>query len=315
LAGASGTVPPLAQVIPSTTSDVTDPHLPEIRTGTTLAPWANPATPFALLVTATIAPARLVPCQEEGRDRIRCAAGVCVPPIAGVARVVVGAVAIVGANQFFDEVVPGKDVGFQVAVSNDPRIDHGDHHTATVGEIPGVDGTGGLARKVPLIGKLGVVGNQAWLHDRIDFDGRDVGVGRDASHQLFRFGPVQRDAGADHVCAHRHGAHVMQCLRWLVDAPWHGGNDALQDSFQARRAEGRCAASAQLDDEAIGAHACLQGRRIHDGMLRGSGPTLRREQGGCQSECESPAVTHVPPDAEPESDISSSRCACAGYSL
>ncbi len=45
LAGAPGTEPPEAQMIPSAISEVEPPHFPSTRTGTTLASYATPATP------------------------------------------------------------------------------------------------------------------------------------------------------------------------------------------------------------------------------------------------------------------------------
>ena len=41
------------------------PHLPSTRRGRIFAPWAMPATPVALLVSAAIVPATCVPCQLD----------------------------------------------------------------------------------------------------------------------------------------------------------------------------------------------------------------------------------------------------------
>src|SRR5262245_36945303 len=64
-AGTRATLPPDAQVIASTMSDVRPPHLPSTRTGRILAFGAIPATPTPLLLSAAIVPATWVPCQLE----------------------------------------------------------------------------------------------------------------------------------------------------------------------------------------------------------------------------------------------------------
>ncbi len=64
-AGMPATVPPDAQVMASTMSEVVPPHLPSTRTGWIFALYAMPATPLALLVAAAMVPATWVPCQEE----------------------------------------------------------------------------------------------------------------------------------------------------------------------------------------------------------------------------------------------------------
>ena len=65
LVGTPETLPPDAQMMASAMSDSEPPHAPSTRTGTTLAPYATPATPLALLVSAATVPVTWVPCQLE----------------------------------------------------------------------------------------------------------------------------------------------------------------------------------------------------------------------------------------------------------
>ena len=61
--GTPGTVPPEAQVMPATMSEVQPPPVPSTRTCWTLTSGATPTTPIPLLPIALIVPATCVPCQ------------------------------------------------------------------------------------------------------------------------------------------------------------------------------------------------------------------------------------------------------------
>ena len=94
-------------------SALVPPHLPSTRTGTVLTNQFVPATPAPLLVLTTpIVPATWLPCQLllVGR-RVVSPAFACHDGIAGIGRIGIAPVAVVGNERIGDHVEAGREVG------------------------------------------------------------------------------------------------------------------------------------------------------------------------------------------------------------
>src|SRR5207342_1829404 len=169
-------------------------------------------------------------------------------PVARIARIAVAAVAVVRHGGVDDEVVAREDVGVEVAVVGDARVEHGHHAAGAVGHVPrlvGLDAVG--ARIAPLLAVVGVVRGQVRLVELVEFDVFDVLVGGDLAHQAFGLGAVELAIRLHHVGTQRHAAQMAQGQCLARDAGLAGAHQCSLGLAGV----GAFGAGTVLDDEAV----------------------------------------------------------------
>ena len=179
--------------------------------------------------------ARHVGAVPVGGGRLRTGEALVVyGPVAGVGRVGVAAVAVVGERRLSDEVVAGQHVSVQVRVSGDAGVQHRHGHALAAGGAPRLQrgdalltGEGPHAvhlRVVDLDGLRGVIHGGVAAH--IGRDGGDLGICAQGVHVLLRLRGGELRGGGDHAGIQRSGADVAGLdVQQLVNA-LHLGGDA-----------------------------------------------------------------------------------------
>ena len=158
-------------------------------------------------------------------------------PVAGVGRVGVAAVAIIGERRLGNEVVAGQHVSVQVRVRGDAGVQHRHGHTLAAGGAPRLQrgdallaGEGPHAvhlRVVDLDGLRGVVHGGVAAH--IGRHGGNLGVRAQGVHVLLRLGGGELRGGGDHAGVQRGGADVAGLnVQQLVDALHVGGDPGVE---------------------------------------------------------------------------------------
>src|SRR5690606_7674362 len=133
------------------------------------------------------------------------AGGVAAVIVARIAGIAVASVAVAGDGGVGDEVVSRQPVGVEVAVADDAGVEHGYHHAAAGGPVPGrgqVQPAGGLV-VVPLRRIARIVGGEQRPVDAVDLDVLDARVRGQLAHQGFGVDPVEAAVDADDVGTHR----------------------------------------------------------------------------------------------------------------
>ena len=155
-------------------------------------------------------------------------------PVAGVGRVGVTAITVVGEGRFGNEVVAGQHVSVQVRVGGNTGVQHRHGHTLAAGGAPRLQGRDTLLagegphtvhlRVVNLDGLRGVIHGGVAAH--IGRHGCNLGVRAQGVHVLLRLGRGESRGGGDHAGIQGGGANVAGLnVQQLIDA-LHVGGDA-----------------------------------------------------------------------------------------
>ncbi len=210
--------------------------------------------------------------------------------VAGVGWVGVAAVAVAGYAGITDEVVAGEDVGVEVTVIGDARVQHRHHHAGAVGLVPGLvgaDAAGGF-EVVPLVAVVvGVVRRQRRVHLLVDLDVFHRRVGGQALHQRFGVRAAKLARGPEHLGAGGGAAHLLQSERPAMQGRCGRG---LQRAVQGGGIVSLGAALAVLHDEAVIALGLLQAGRIDHRQVGGEGAGSRQRKDGGSGGGERPAA-------------------------
>ena len=161
--------------------------------------------------------ARHVSAVPVGGGRLRTGEALVVyGPVAGIGRVGVAAVAVIGERRLSDEVIAGQHVSVQVRVGGNAGVQHRHGHTLAAGGAPRLQrgdalftGEGPHAvhlRVVDLDGFCGAIHGGVAAH--IGRDGGDLGVRTQGVHVLLRLGGGELRGGGDHAGIQRGGADV-----------------------------------------------------------------------------------------------------------
>ena len=179
--------------------------------------------------------ARHVGAVPVGGGRLRTGEALVIyGPVAGVGRVGVAAVAVIGERRFGNEVVAGQHVSVQVRVGGNAGVQHRHGHALAAGGAPRLQSGDALLagegphavhlRVVNLDGLRGVVHGGVAAHIRRH--GGNLGVRAQGVHVLLRLGGGELRGGGDHAGIQRGGADVAGLnVQQLVDA-LHVGGDA-----------------------------------------------------------------------------------------
>ena len=179
--------------------------------------------------------ARHVGAVPVGGGRLRTGEALVVyGPVAGVGRVGVAAVTVVGERRLGNEVVAGQHVSVQVRVRGNAGVQHRHGHALAAGGAPRLQGGDALLagegphavhlRVVDFDGLRGVIHGSVAAH--IGRHGGDLGVRAQGVHVLLGLSGGELCGGGDHAGVQRGGADVAGLnVQQLVNA-LHLGGDA-----------------------------------------------------------------------------------------
>ena len=179
--------------------------------------------------------ARHVGAVPVGGGRLRTGEALVVyGPVAGVGRVGVAAVTVVGERRLGNEVVAGQHVSVQVRMSGNAGVQHRHGHALAAGGAPRLQSGDALLagegphsihlRVVDFDGLRGVIYGGVAAH--IGRHGGDLGVRAQGVHILLRLSRGELCRGGNHAGIQRGGADVAGLnVQQLVDA-LHVGGDA-----------------------------------------------------------------------------------------